>query len=63
MDDKKYYTLEEFADMVRVSKQTVSRWGKNGTIKLVRFTPKIVRVPREEIERFADGGLIDPPPE
>jgi excisionase family DNA binding protein len=43
------YTIREVADLLRVDKQTIQRYIKEGKIKAVKLGTHIVRIPREEI--------------
>lgn len=42
----------EFAERIGVSYWTVRRWIKNGTIEAYRAGPKLLRIPRSELDRM-----------
>ena len=44
-------TLQEAAAELRVHTRTLTRWGKTGMIRLIKY-PKGYRVERAELERF-----------
>lgn len=44
MTTKEYYSLAEVADMLSVSKETLRRWDKNGTLKPARHSSSNYRV-------------------
>jgi excisionase family DNA binding protein len=44
-------TLQEAAAILRIHTRTLTRWGKAGMIRLIKY-PKGYRVERGEIERF-----------
>lgn len=47
-----YYKVREAADLLGVSPLTVYRWLRDGTLRGVRIGPKLMRIPRSEIERM-----------
>ena len=47
------YTVTEVAKQFSVSRQTVLKWIKTGTIKAVKVV-KVYRIPKEEIDRLID---------
>jgi excisionase family DNA binding protein len=49
---KEYLTYKEFAEKIGVSKQTVYRWVKAGTIRAIRFSGRTVLIPTAEAERI-----------
>ena len=50
-----YYKVREAAALLGVSPLTVYRWLRDGTLRGVRIGPKLLRIPRSEIERMAQG--------
>lgn len=48
-----YYKVREAADVLGVSPETVYRWLRDGTLRGIRIGPKLLRIPRSEIERMA----------
>lgn len=56
MEDKStLYTLEEAAELLRVSKETIRRWDKSGKIHCIRLPNGYRRVPVSEISRITKG--------
>ena len=49
---KQYLTPKEVAAELEVSSATVVRWVKAGTISAKRFSPRIIKIPRIEVERL-----------
>ncbi|WP_160166792.1 helix-turn-helix domain-containing protein [Caenispirillum salinarum] len=47
-----YYTVEEFADDLRVSPRTVRNWIRRGLITAVRIGPRTVRIERSELRKM-----------
>ena len=45
-------TPAEVAELLRVSKRTVLRWVETGELRAFRFGPRLLRIPRSEVERF-----------
>lgn len=46
------YTISEVAEILKMKERTIEEWTRNGTINAVRVGPKLVRIPREEVERI-----------
>ena len=56
MEDKgTLYTLEEAAELLRVSKETIRRWDRTGKIHCIRLPNGYRRVPVSEISRITKG--------
>jgi len=51
-----FYTMQELADILRISLPTVKRMQKAGKIKLIRVGRQ-VRIPGEEVERIKREGI------
>lgn len=50
---EQYYTVEEFAQLLQVNKQTVYQWIYRGQIQSVQVTPRGARrIPASELERI-----------
>ncbi len=48
----KYMTTKEVAAELEVSPATVGRWIRDGLLAAKRFGPRIIKIPRNEIERI-----------
>ncbi len=56
---KKFYSLTEVADMLSVSKETLRRWDKNGSLKPVRHPINNYRVyPSSALKKFEQLGFL-----
>src|SRR5262245_39681246 len=56
---KDFYSLAEIADMLSVSKETLRRWDKNGTLKPIRHPINNYRVyPVAALKKFAQLGFL-----
>lgn len=53
MDNEKYYTLEEIAEILRVAYMTVYRWVRSGKLKAVK-AGKQYRVRSTELDKFLE---------
>lgn len=49
------YTLQEIADIMKLNKQTIQNYVKNGTLKATKFG-RVYRVTEEELRRFMNTG-------
>ncbi len=49
------YTLDEAAEFLRVSKETIRRWDRTGKIHCIRLPNGYRRVPASEISRITKG--------
>lgn len=56
---KQVYTIQEVAELLRFSEQTVRDWARSGQIKAVRPGLRAWRVPRAEVERLLAQFQID----
>jgi excisionase family DNA binding protein len=48
----KYMTPKEVAMELEVSSATIVRWVRDGTIAAKRFGPRIIKIPRIEVDRL-----------
>ena len=48
----KNYSIEQVAAECGVCERTVRRWLSSGVIRGVRVGPKLIRIPRAEVERL-----------
>lgn len=55
MEDKKVYTLDEVAEMLKITKRTLYNYVKTGELKAVKIG-KYWRVTRENIDNFLAKG-------
>jgi len=55
MQQNELLTIDEFCDLIKVSRRTAYRWIKSGRLK-AKKAGRLWRVPREAVEEF----LIDP---
>jgi len=56
---KEFYSLTEVADMLSVSKETLRRWDKNGSLKPIRHPINNYRVyPIAELKKFEQLGFL-----
>jgi excisionase family DNA binding protein len=52
MIDESLLTLDETAEKLGISKVTLWRWVKDGKLAVVRLSPRVVYVRKEELRRF-----------
>jgi excisionase family DNA binding protein len=52
MEQKDFYTMQEISEILGVSKRTIWSWVKSEKIKVIRFSSKIIRVNRQDLEDF-----------
>lgn len=54
---EQHYTIEEVADKIRVHKNTVRKFIRNGSLAPVkRISPTIVRIPASAVQRLLNNG-------
>ena len=58
--DKAWLTTREFARLAGVSRSTVYEWNRAGHLRLKKFTPRCLDVPREEALRYLRGEMMEP---
>jgi predicted site-specific integrase-resolvase len=46
---------QEAAKLIGVSPRTLSRWHKQGRLKMVRITPRVLGYNPQDLEKFARG--------
>lgn len=56
-DDLAFLTVEETADLLRVHKNTIYRWVREGRLPSTRIG-KQWRIPRQALERLLGGGEL-----
>lgn len=52
--EKEAYTIQEAAELLQVDYNTIRRAVAEQRIRSFRFSQKMIRIPREEIERFSN---------
>ncbi len=60
--DEKLYTIEEVADYLKVTRQTVSRWINEGELKSIRLAPGKrghVRISESDLKAFLEARRAD----
>lgn len=55
-ENTKFYSLQEVADLLKVSKQSIYNWLKEGRIKAKKYG-KEYRVTQEELNRLIKEGI------
>ena len=58
--DHKFFTIREFAQIIRVSKETVHNWHRLGHLEFTQFSPGRFFVPRAELDRYIAGKMMEP---
>lgn len=61
MSDRRFYTVRELADVLRVSDLTIRRWIHRGELKAIRVGPRNLRISASELERIEETGATRPP--
>ena len=56
---KQVYTIQEVAQLLRFSEQTIREWARDGRIKAVRPGLRAYRIPVAEVERLLAQFMID----
>ena len=59
MEGRSFFTPAEFGRLVGKSSTTILRWGRFGWIRLRRFSPKCLMVPRCELDRYMSGEMME----
>lgn len=54
-----FLTTQEVCELLRVPKQTISRWIKAGTIPAIRLGPRQLRFPKAELLAWLDSQRVD----
>jgi len=57
MEDEKYYTIEEVAEMLKVVYMTVYRWIKQGKLKAFRVGKKYM-IKKSDIEALVEKSKV-----
>lgn len=51
-ETKKFYTVQDVADLLRVKKKTVLSWIKNGTIPATKINKKMYLIYEDQFSQF-----------
>lgn len=51
-DDVEYYSITEVSKMFKISRQAVHKWIKEKKIKAERIGEKLIRIPKDEVEKL-----------
>ena len=51
------FTIKQVGDELKVSRQTVSKWIKQGKLKVIRLGHRTVRITEEELYRIKREGI------
>lgn len=52
--DMKHYTVNEVAEICKVTPYTVRAWLKSGKLRGTKISPKAWRVPKESLQEFLE---------
>lgn len=52
-----YVSLTQFADELGISDRTVRRWIADGKLSAIRLSPRVIRIHRDEADRFISQGV------
>lgn len=58
MADRRYFTIKEAAERLRVSHDTVSRLIASGTLPAIRVSARLYRIPSPSLARFETGAPV-----
>ena len=59
LEGRLWFHLDEFGEIIGVTANTVSRWGKLGLLKITKFSPRCQMVKKSELERFMRGEMME----
>jgi excisionase family DNA binding protein len=57
-DERRWYTVKEAAERLRVSHDTVSRLIARGELPAIRVSARIIRIPKPALHRYETGEPI-----
>lgn len=60
LEGRMFFTTKEFGALVGKSSSTVSRWYREGWLKMAKFSPRCRMVPKSELDRFLRGEMMEP---
>jgi excisionase family DNA binding protein len=49
-----YYTSEEIANVLKVNKESVRRWVRDGKLKAIRLSGKFIRISQTDLDEFVE---------
>lgn len=58
MSEPRWYTINEVAERLRVSHDTVSRMIERGELPAIRVSARLVRIPAPALERLESGAPV-----
>jgi excisionase family DNA binding protein len=61
LPDKSFYRIDEVAEILGVSDNSIANWIRQGRLRAVRMGTKLVRIPRAELRRFLTASEIQAP--
>ncbi|NLG84189.1 MAG: helix-turn-helix domain-containing protein [Firmicutes bacterium] len=56
---EQYYTPEEVANLLKINRETLYRWVREGRIKAKKIGT-LLRIPESELKRFLESGGDEP---
>ena len=56
INNKKYYTTQDIAELFEVSKESVLKWISSGKMKCNKISPKKFWITEEQIEEYINRG-------
>lgn len=54
MSEPKFYTVKEFAEILKVNEVLIHEWSMEGILKCIKIGG-IIRIPESELERLLNG--------
>lgn len=49
-----YYTTEEVAEILKVNKESVRRWVRDGKLKSIKLSGKFIRISQDDLNQFVE---------
>jgi len=60
LEGKLFLTMQEFAKLAGISRSSVYGWGKKGYLRLKKYSPCCLMVPKNEVLRYLRGEMMEP---